>query len=60
MRRFLLFTVLSLAPGAAAATYPLTVTDDLGRTVTLRAEPRRIIAMLPSHTETLIAIGAGD
>ncbi|WP_034386162.1 ABC transporter substrate-binding protein [Deinococcus sp. YIM 77859] len=60
MRRLLLLAVLSLAPGAAATTYPLTVTDDLGRTVTLRTEPRRIIAMLPSHTETLVAIGAGD
>ncbi|MBZ9749837.1 ABC transporter substrate-binding protein [Deinococcus sp. HMF7604] len=46
--------------GASATRYPLTVTDDLGRTVTLRAEPRRIISMLPSHTETLEAIGAAD
>lgn len=53
----LLFSLLS---GATATTYPLTVTDDLGRQVTLRAEPRRIIAMLPSHTETLAAIGAAD
>ena len=44
---------------AHATTYPLTVTDDLGRSVTLLHEPRRIVAMLPSHTETLFAIGAG-
>lgn len=51
----------ALLPGRAlATTYPLTVQDDLGRTVTLSREPRRIVAMLPSHTETLAAIGAGD
>ncbi|MEF2279948.1 ABC transporter substrate-binding protein [Deinococcus sp. YIM 134068] len=48
-----------LPGGALAATYPLTVTDDLGRAVTLGREPRRIVSMLPSHTETLAAIGAG-
>lgn len=60
MRPLLFLSVLALLPSAAAARYPLTVTDDLGRTVTLRSEPRRIVAMLPSHTETLVAIGAGD
>lgn len=60
MRRVLVLAILALPASAAATTYPLTVTDDLGRTVTLNREPRRIIAMLPSHTETLIAIGAGD
>ena len=60
MRPLLVLSVLALLPSAAATQYPLTVTDDLGRRVTLKAEPRRIVAMLPSHTETLIAIGAGD
>ena len=50
---------LLLALGLALATqYPLTVTDDLGRKVTLPAEPQRIVVMLPSATETLCAIGA--
>lgn len=57
--RFLLALGLPLST-AAAASYPLTVTDDLGRSVTLKAEPRRIIAMLPSHTETLAALGLAD
>ncbi|EYB68994.1 periplasmic binding protein [Deinococcus phoenicis] len=60
MRHLALLAALALLPCAAATKYPLTVTDDLGRTVTLRQEPKRIIAMLPSHTETLMAIGAGD
>ncbi|ADV67740.1 ABC transporter substrate-binding protein [Deinococcus maricopensis] len=59
MRHLLILGAL-LGSTALATKYPLTVTDDLGRKVTLNAEPRRIIAMLPSHTETLIAIGAGD
>jgi iron complex transport system substrate-binding protein len=37
----------------------LTVTDDLGRTVTLRRRPVRIISLAPSITETLFAVGAG-
>lgn len=60
MRRLLVLFTLALSASAAATRYPLTVTDDLGRTVTLQSEPRRIVAMLPSHTETLIAIGAGS
>ncbi|MFC4425127.1 ABC transporter substrate-binding protein [Deinococcus navajonensis] len=59
--RFALVLSTLLLSGLAGATrYPLTVTDDLGRSVTLPREPRRIVAMLPSHTETLVAIGAGD
>ncbi|RTR25203.1 ABC transporter substrate-binding protein [Deinococcus radiophilus] len=50
---------VTLLGSAGATSYPLTVTDDLGRRVTLKKEPKRIIAMLPSHTETLFAIGAG-
>ncbi|WP_457636638.1 ABC transporter substrate-binding protein [Oceanithermus sp.] len=45
---------------ALATQYPLVVTDDLGRTVTIPAEPQRIVVMLPSATETLCSIGACD
>jgi iron complex transport system substrate-binding protein len=48
------------AAGAVRSVYPLEVRDDLGRTVTLRAVPRRVVALLPSHTETLFALGIGD
>lgn len=51
---------LALASVAGATTYPLTVTDDLNRKVTLKAEPQRIVSMLPSDSETLCAIGACD
>ncbi len=49
---------LAAAGAAGATSYPLTLTDDLGRTVTLRAEPQRIVSLLPSDSETLCAIGA--
>lgn len=61
MRTFpaLLLTLsAALATSASATRYPLTLTDDLGRKVTVKAEPARIISVLPSNTETLCAIGA--
>jgi iron complex transport system substrate-binding protein len=42
------------------AAFPVNVRDDRGATVTIPAEPRRIVALLPSHTETLFALGVGD
>lgn len=59
MRRLFL-SAFALASAATATKYPLTITDDLGRTITLRSEPKRIITMLPSHTETVVALGAAD
>ncbi|PTA67062.1 ABC transporter substrate-binding protein [Deinococcus arcticus] len=50
----------ALSVTAGATTYPLTLTDDLGRKVTLKAEPRRIVSMLPSTSETLCALGVCD
>jgi iron complex transport system substrate-binding protein len=37
----------------------LTVTDDLGRTITLGSKPRRIVSLGPAITETLFVVGAG-
>ena len=36
------------------------VTDDAGRRVTLAAPARRVVSLLPSFTEILFAVGAGD
>src|SRR2546423_664017 len=44
------------APAAAG----VGVTDDAGRRVTLAAPARRVVSLLPSFTEILFAIGAGD
>lgn len=38
----------------------IAVTDDAGRRVTLAAPARRVVSLLPSFTEILFAIGAGD
>jgi iron complex transport system substrate-binding protein len=43
-------------PPAAA---PLTITDDAGGAIHLAHPARRIISLVPSATETLIAVGAG-
>ena len=43
-----------------ATTYPLTVKDDAGRSVTLARRPQRIISLAPSNTEILFAVGLGD
>lgn len=57
MHRLLPALLLAATTSAAAITYPLTLTDDLGRKVTLQAEPRRVVSVLPSTTETLCALG---
>ncbi|MCX6660022.1 MAG: ABC transporter substrate-binding protein, partial [Candidatus Bathyarchaeota archaeon] len=40
--------------------FPLTVTDDFGRNVTISAPPTRIVSTAPSNTEILFALGLGD
>lgn len=43
----------------ASQGFPLTVTDDLGRSITIGSEPERIISLAPSNTEILFALGLG-
>lgn len=38
-------------------TYPLTIVDDTGASVTIPAKPQRIVSLLPSSTEILCALG---
>jgi iron complex transport system substrate-binding protein len=52
------FQAFLLATSAAAA--PITLTDDLGRTVTLKSPARRIVTLAPFITELVFAAGAGD
>jgi len=47
------------ATAAPAAAFPLTITDDAGRTVTIKAEPKRVVSLAPSNTETIYALGKG-
>jgi iron complex transport system substrate-binding protein len=60
MKILTLTTTLALAGTAAATAYPLTLTDDLNRKVTVKAEPVRIVSMVPSTSETLCALSVCD
>lgn len=42
------------------ASFPVTVTDDMGHKVTLEKEPERLISLAPSNTEILYALGCQD
>lgn len=44
----------------AASTFPVTVKDSLGREVKIKEEPKQIGSMVPSVTETIFAVGAGN
>ena len=41
-----------------APTFPVTLTDDEGTSVTIAAEPTKIVSLTPAATETLFALGA--
>ncbi|MGV8083393.1 MAG: ABC transporter substrate-binding protein [Coriobacteriia bacterium] len=44
----------------ATTAFPVTITDDASRTVTIKAEPERIVSLAPANTEILFALGLGD
>ena len=52
-------TVAPTPSPTPAPSFPLTLTDDEGGTVTLAAEPQKIVSLTPAVTETLFAVGAG-
>ncbi len=51
-------SVTPIATAAAATTYPLTVTDMLGRSVTIAKKPVAIAALSPTTVEYVFAVGA--
>jgi iron complex transport system substrate-binding protein len=67
LRKTLFLTILAaLILSACAPAVPakeaagLTLTDGLGRTVTLASPAQRVVSLAPSNTEILFALGAGD
>ncbi|NMB68465.1 MAG: cobalamin-binding protein [Chloroflexi bacterium] len=68
MKRLTTLVILSIlaalllsACGAAVTptAAPITLTDGLGRTVSLAAPAQKVVSLAPSNTEILFAIGAG-
>lgn len=51
---YLIFTTVGNRPA------PITITDDMGRKVTLARPASRVVSLAPSNTEILFAIGAGS
>ncbi len=48
------------ASSTARGSFPVTLTDDDGVRVTIKAEPHRIVTFAPSNTEILFALGLGS
>lgn len=44
----------------AETVYPLTVTDATGTEITFEKAPTTIVSLVPSETETIFAVGAGE
>ena len=57
-RIFCLLSLLGMLTIPCAASR--TVTDELGRTVVVPDHPHRVICLMPSVTDTVFALGAGD
>ena len=47
-------------PAEEAVSFPIEITDQLGRVVKLEKIPERIISLAPSNTEILFALGLAD
>lgn len=47
----------AVVPPAPAATFPVSITDDLGRKVTISKKPARIVSLAPANTEIVAALG---
>jgi iron complex transport system substrate-binding protein len=56
----LLSLLVSMTIGCQAEFTPGTYTDDMGREVTIDEVPQRIVSHVPSITEMLFALGAGE
>lgn len=42
------------------ATFPMTITDAIGKDITLEAPPEKIVSLIPSNTEILFGLGLND
>ncbi|OQP05981.1 ABC transporter substrate-binding protein [Geobacillus sp. 46C-IIa] len=47
-------------PKTEQTAFPVTVKDGLGEDVTIKAEPKKIVSLIPSNTEIAYALGLGE
>lgn len=50
----------SVSPLPATSSYPMNVTDNFGRVITIPQMPQRIVSLSPANTEILFDLGVGD
>ena len=48
------------SPTTTNSSYPMNVTDNFGRVLTISHMPERIVSLSPANTEILFALGLGD
>ncbi|MBR5815729.1 MAG: hypothetical protein IKY77_06010 [Methanocorpusculaceae archaeon] len=60
MRITALFTAFLLLLFAAGGVSAVTITDDLGVTVTIENPPERIVSLSPANSEILFALGLDE
>src|SRR4051794_13305668 len=52
-------TTLPVPTGPPAPSFPATLTDDEGTSVTIPPQPERIVSLTPATTEILFKLGVG-
>ncbi|MFX4262397.1 ABC transporter substrate-binding protein [Pelotomaculum propionicicum] len=60
MAAFLLQGCGNAAKPVSGSGFPMQITDDLGRVVTIKEAPQRIVSLAPAMTEILFALDLGD
>lgn len=52
--------IIGMTGASLAKEFPLTITDDFQREVTIAKQPERIISLSPANTEILFVLGLGE
>ena len=55
-----LFCLFLFGPASAAGQEPFSFTDDRGQEITIESPPQRVVSLVPSVTDMIFKIGAGQ
>lgn len=55
-----IFQGIAIMWASIALSYPITFADTQGREITIRQKPSRVVSLVPSITEIIMNLGAGD